>query len=159
MTEDGNGLCVGDGVVDWVVEKIGGSTGLKDAQGIGWRKDGKIVMGAFFHNYNKASIYMHIALTKGTALSPTFVAAIMDYPCRQLGVKRVTGLIAESNLLSRRFAEHLGAKMEGTLQDALIDGNLILYGLLRKDAAKWLTAAYSKRLIHGGSDERPVREK
>jgi len=137
-------LCVGDGVSQWVAEKLNAQAGFHGATGIGWMVDGKITAGAVFNNYNRASVHMHLAIEG--RMPPTFVAAIMDYPFRQLGCKRITGLIAERNWASRRFAEHLGARIEGVLQDALESGNLVVYGLLRNDACKWLTAPYSRRI-------------
>ena len=139
-----DGLLVGDGVVEWVGKQL--FTEYKGGVGIGFACGGEIVMGAVFNNYTPANIHMHIALKDGVKFSPTFVAAIMDYPFKQLGVRRVTGLIAEDNAASRRFAEGLGARFEGVLQDALPDGNLVVYGLLKEQAKHWLTALYQRRL-------------
>ena len=137
-------LVIGDGVLDWVNKQL--SVNLGEGAGIGFTRNGEIIMGSVFNNYNTASIHMHIALKEGERLSPTFVAAIMDYPFRQLGVKRITGLIAETNIASRRFAEHLGFKFEGLLQDAIPSGNLVMYGLLKEQGDHWLTALYQRRL-------------
>lgn len=157
-----SGLVLGGGVVEWTATILGITVYHDTTQGIGWARNGNIVMGAMFNNYNGASIHMHIAKLHGESFSPTFIAAIMDYPFRQLGVKRVTGLVAENNHVSRRFAQHLGARMEGVLQDALPDGNLLVYGLLRKDANRWLTALYSQRLgaggINGQRNIQPIRQ-
>lgn len=156
-TQIANGLIVGKGVAEWVATVIGGHHDLSQCEGIGYARGGNIVMGAMFNNYNGAQIHMHIALTRGVPFSPTFVAAIMDYPFVQLGLKRVTGMIFESNTASRRFAEHLGAKQEVILQDYLPHGNLVVYGLFRKDAQKWLTASYSQRLRAGGPNGRNLQ--
>lgn len=145
------GLVIGKGVAEWVCDQIGAPKDVSMAEGIGWARGGNIVLGAMFSTYNGASIHMHIARIRGEPFTPTWVAAIMDYPFRQLGVKRITGLIAENNGPSRRFAEHLGAHQEGVLTDALPEGNLVLYGLLKKDAQRWLTSPYSQRL--GVSDD------
>lgn len=147
------GLVLGSGVAQWVSEQIGSSTDVHDCEGIGWARGGKIVMGAMFNNYIKGgSIHIHIARLPEARLVPTFVAAIVDYPFNQLGVRRMSAFIAEDNAPSRALAEHLGGRQEAVLQDALPSGNLVLYGLLRKDAEQWLTAAYSQRLRVGGSD-------
>lgn len=152
-----DGLVLGKGVAEWVGSVLGISFNLNSAEGIGWAKDGSIVMGAAFTDFNGASINMHIALVKGERFTPTFVAAMLDYPFNQAGVKRITGLVNEHNRASRRFAEHLGAAQEGILRDAAPNGNLVVYGLLKADARKWLTASYSQRLRAGGSNGRTVQ--
>lgn len=152
-----NGLVLGQGVVEWVGAVLGNKFNLDTSEGIGWLRGGNIVMGAAFTDYNGANINMHIALVKGERFSPTFVAAIMDYPFNQSGVKRVSGLIDESNEQSRRFAEHLGAVQEGVLRDALPNGNLVVYGLLKAAAQRWLTASYSQRLRSGGLNGQSVQ--
>lgn len=152
-----DGLVLGRGVAEWVAGVLGGKYDMAQCEGIGWARGGDIVMAAMFNNYNGAQAHMHIALVKGEPLSPTFVAAMMDYPFVQLGLKRLTGFVFESNEASRRFAEHLGAKQEAVLQDYLPNGNLVVYGLLREDAGKWLTAAYSQRLRVGGRHGRTVQ--
>lgn len=144
-----NGLVIGDSVVEWVNKQLW--MNHRDGVGIGFARNGEIVMGVIFNNYNTASIHMHIALKEGERFSPTFIAAIMDYPFRQLGLKRITGLIAEDNVASRRFAEKLGAKFEGVLQDALPSGNLVMYGLLKEQGQYWLTALYQRRLKPTGT--------
>ena len=106
-------------------------------------QDEELVAGVVFTGYDHPTILMHIAAEK---MTPGFVVAIMHYPFVQLGCKRVTGLIAKSNKASRRFAEHLGANLEGTMKDASPRGDVCVYGLLEKAARRWLTPAYMARL-------------
>jgi len=105
--------------------------------------DDELVAGVVFTGYAPPSILMHIAAER---LSPAFMAAIMDYAFRQLECKRITGLIDADNHRSRRFAEHLGGQLEGIMRDASPSGDVAVYGLLRKDAARWLTSAYTRKL-------------
>ena len=140
-----DGLCVGLGVAEWVAERIGAPC-PHDSVGIGWARGGQIVMGAMFNGYNGASIQMHLAVLPGHGMARQWVWAMMDYAFCQAKVRRITGLIAEKNERSKRFAEHLGARCEGILKDALPDGNLMVYGLLKNDAKKWLTAGFQRIL-------------
>jgi RimJ/RimL family protein N-acetyltransferase len=138
-------LVVGSAVVEWV----GAMTGhprTDAAIGIGYERDGKIVQGVIFTDYTGPSIQIHIACAEGSAFFPTFVAAVMDYPFVQLGCRRVTAFVAAKNLKSRILAEHFGGFLEGVMRDALDDDDLIVYGLLRRDAQQWLTARFSDRL-------------
>jgi len=154
VTAGRTGLLFGDAVETWVRKLLHIHCNVSGGQSIGWESNGEITAGAIFYNWNKVNINMHIAIAG--PISPTFIAAIMDYPFNQLGCRRITGMVAENNAKSRRFSEHLGATVEGVLQDAIEDGNLLVYGLLRKDAGTWLTAYYSRKL--GARDGRRIRQ-
>lgn len=104
----------------------------------------ELVAGAVFNGYEAPNILMHISAER---MTPSFVAAIMHYAFVQAGCTRITGVIDEQNLTSRQFAEHLGAKQEGLMLEAVPGGgNYCIYGLLKRDAAKWLTPRYLRKL-------------
>ena len=105
--------------------------------------DQELMAGVVFNGYTPPAICRHIAAEK---MTPTFIAVIMDYAFRQLKCKRVTGVIDRKNRASRRFALHLGAKLEGVMRDATPNGDTCIYGLLRKDAERWLTPKYKQRM-------------
>lgn len=88
---------------------------------------------------------MHIAAER---MTPGFVAAVMHYPFRQLGLNSVTGLIHRKNKKSRAFAEHLGAHLRGVLRDASAKGDLMIYQLMREQGLRWCTPR-NLRKIHG----------
>ena len=62
---------------------------------------------------------------------------MFDYPFNQLGVNRITGLVAKKNKEARRFDEHLGFKYEGNMRHALADDDMLIYGMLKREC-KWL---------------------
>jgi len=97
--------------------------------------DNEIVAGAVFNGYSKPNILMHIAAER---MTPAFISALMDYAFRVADCKRITGLIRMSNEKSRRFAEHLGGKLEGVMKDAAPDGDICVYGLMKADGMKWI---------------------
>lgn len=138
-------LRVGPDVVTWV----GAGTGHNydsNAVGIGYERGGQIVQGVVFTDYTGANIQIHIARDPAHPFYPAFIAAAMDYPFRQLNCRRVTAFVAAKNLKSQRLAEKFGGVPEGVMLDALDDDDLIVYGLLRRDAQHWLTARYSNKL-------------
>lgn len=103
---------------------------------VGWANaDGEIVAGVVYNGYQHPNILFHIS---AETLTPAFVWAFLHYPFCQLKVNRITGLIARKNRKSRRFAEHLGATLEGTMHKALVNDDVCIYGLFEKDARKWL---------------------
>ena len=137
-------LTSGTHVVEWMAKQLKCTFGV--CQGIGWMKDGEIVAGIVFDGYNQANIFVHIAKLRGERMPPTLIAAMFDYPFRQLQCKRLSAIISDRNEASMGFARKLGATVNGFLEDGAVDGNLVIFGLLRKDANKWLTKSLQRRL-------------
>ncbi len=138
-------LTVGPRVVQWVGDATG-HTYPPGAVGIGYERDGRVVQGVVFTDYTGANVQIHIARAPSHPFYPAFIAAAMDYPFRQLGCRRLTAFVAAKNIKSQRLAEKFGGVPEGIMLDALDDDDLIVYGLLRRNAQYWLTARYSDKL-------------
>lgn len=152
-------LFAGPGVVEWVEAQLGAQY-ASNAVGIGWRRRGRFVAGLVFEGWNVANIFVHIAKLRGEPMPVDLIAAMFDYPFRQLGVKRISAMVADSNKQSKAFAKKLGGRLEGMMPEALPDGGtLCVFGLLRKDAEKWLTEPYRRRLgeFNGTGNQRSCR--
>ena len=140
-------LMTGDVVSLWVATKLGITIDLDKTAGVGWTDvEGHLLMGAAFYNYSGRNMYIHVYCCPGHRLVPTFVAAMMDYPFNQARVQRLTGLIPAKSECGKALAIRLGGVLEGTLRECLAEDDLLVYGLLKRDAARWLTAAYQRRL-------------
>ena len=99
-------------------------------------KDGDIQAAVLYKNYIPAnSIESHIAAVAGGRwLTRSFLRAMFSYPFEQLGLRRVTLLIAADNLQSRRFAEHLGFVLEGVARQGWnAQTDLRIYGMLKAE--------------------------
>ena len=127
-------LIIGKGVVEWVAKKTGEFNCFGTDTGIGWQKNGEIVAGVAYANWNGVNVEAHIA-SDGTKqwLTKTFLFTMLDYPFNQLGVNRITACIGEGNKDSRRFVERLGFKLEARLEGAHPTGDLLIFRLLRQD--------------------------
>lgn len=107
-------------------------------EAIGLERNGKPIAATIYHDYTRANILMSFAAIPGRRwLTREYLRAIFRYPFVQLGVRRVTGVIASRNSDSLRFAHKLGAKFEGTLKHALPDDDLVVMGILKEDC-RWL---------------------
>jgi len=116
------------------VSEIMGNDGWSSYQAIGLEEDGELIAGVLFDNYNGASICMHVAALPGKRwLTREFLWYCFYYPFMELKVKRVTGLVPESNLVARRFDEHLGFELEARLKDAAPDGDVLVYRMFKDD--------------------------
>jgi RimJ/RimL family protein N-acetyltransferase len=110
---------------------------------IGVAHRGKIVAAAVFNNYRPPNIEVTFVTTSPRWASPGAVRAILRYPFIQLGCKRVTAVIEATNQPARAFLCRLGFKLEGTHPDVFQSGAAETYGLLLKDAARWVAEEHT----------------
>jgi len=125
----------------WAGKQLGyeGAITSHDPVAIGVAREGKIVAVAVFHDYRKISFEVTFVTTTPRWASRENIRSILHYPFVQIGCQRLTAITAESNNLARKFLERLGFKQEGVHPEAYPDGTSgISYGLLRKDAERWL---------------------
>lgn len=141
-------LATGRWVVEWVARRTNDFGNFGTEAGIGWLKDGNLIAGVAYAEWNGPNVVCHIA-SDGTRkwLSRAYLWAIFDYPFRVLECNRITVCVGEGNKDSRRFVEHLGFKLEATLQDAHPSGNLLVYKM-SKGECRFLREKYAKRAIH-----------
>lgn len=139
-------IITGDRVSIWVAKNLGIEVDLRLTVGVGWEDNGQIIMGAAFYNYTPYNIYVHVFIVPNHRLNPGFIAAFVDYPFNQAKVRRLTGLIPLKNFVARKFASDLGGKIEGCMEQALENDDLLIYGLTRSNAERWLTAPYQRRI-------------
>lgn len=95
----------------------------------GIERDGELIAGVIFNNWEGADIHVTAA---GSMWTKEFMQAIGEYVFDQLGCQRMT-FITEKKAVGR-LAEKLGAKKEGRLRNhfgANRDG--LLFGCLRDE--------------------------
>lgn len=104
-------------------------------QGIGVERDGELVGGVLYDDYNGSNIWMHVAGTVGVPwATKSFVRAVFQYPFVQLQCNRITGWVEVSNTKARQLNEHLGFKQEAVLKGAAQDGgDVIIYCMTKGD--------------------------
>lgn len=130
-------LVFGDAVVEWVAANMKRGEGYGLSRGIGWERDGELVAGVVYNEFNRININAHIASKGKHWLNRTFLWTIFDYPFNQCGVKRITAFIEDENKAAIQFDEHLGFKYETRMKDAYVNGDILIY-VLRKEDCRWL---------------------
>ncbi len=139
------GLVIGKGVVAWIAKQTQEYGNFGTDVGIGWQKDGQIIAGVAYANWNGVNVECHIASDKSRRwMTRQYLWTIFDYPYNQLGAKRITVCVGEGNSDSRRFVVHLGFRLETTLQAAHPTGDLMVYAMT-KDECRWISQEYSNR--------------
>lgn len=125
-------------VRSWVSERIGEELGDSDVA-IGVEEDGQLIAGVVYNMFTRASVSMHVAAEPGKRwTTKEFMFRFFAYPFLQLNCNRVTGLVRASNMVARKFDEHVGFIQEGVIRQAFEDGeDAILYGMLKSEC-KWI---------------------
>jgi RimJ/RimL family protein N-acetyltransferase len=136
-------LCLDSGRVGaWVTDKTGGSWVAEQGTAIGKLVNNELCAGVLYENYNKANIVCHIA-GEGAWACREYLATIFHYPFVQLGVKRITVPVNDSNVKSIGLVEKMGFIMEAKLAQATPDGDLLIYRLFR-DECKYIKGKYGQ---------------
>lgn len=138
-------LVVGQAIVEWVAKRTNEFGNFGAAVGIGWQRDGALVAGVAYSDFNGVNILMHVA-SDGSKhwMRREYLWAAFDYPFNQANVQRVTGLVGEGNIAARDFDEHLGFELEARLKDAHPTGDLFVYRMFKEDC-RWISQEFSKR--------------
>lgn len=136
---------MGKEVVEWIARRTNEFGRFGTDIGIGWARRGELVAGVAYADWNGPNVVCHIAADGKRWATRQYLWTIFDYPFRQLKVKRITICVGEGNSDSRRFVQHLGFRLEATLQDAHPSGDLLVYAMF-KEQCKWILADFYKPL-------------
>lgn len=115
------------------------------AVGIGLEKDGELIAGVKFDNWNRASICMHVAAIGKQWMTRDYLWYCFHYPFVELKATKILGLVAESNRDARRFDEHLGFRLEYSIPDAHPDGALLIYSMT-PDQCRFLEMKHGQQI-------------
>lgn len=115
----------------WTAAQVG-TAFLPEAETvIALRRRGEFVAGVIYEDWNGKSIVAHIAV-RGR-MTPSFVAAIFDYPFNVCGVHKVVCQISSDNLRSIKLATSMGFTEEARIADASMTGDVLLYTLTKSN--------------------------
>lgn len=127
----------------WVAKRIRGGYFAERSNALGLEKNGKLVAGVIYENWNHKSIWCHIAIDG--RLTPRYLAAIFDYPFNICQVEKIIVPVGSDNEESIRLVEKMGFAEEGRIKDARPEGDLILFTLSR-DACRFIGEKHGQRL-------------
>ena len=107
---------------------------------LGVAQNGIIIAGVVYNNWQPAykSIELAMAATRPDWARRATISKLLGYPFLQLGVGRVTTLTRATNERALRLNAGLGFVREGVIRQGYGDDDMIVMGLLRSDAEKWI---------------------
>lgn len=120
----------------WVCARAGGTHIPGSSQAIGLERDGELVAGVLYDQFNGRSVCMHVAADVPDWVSRKFLRLCFDYPFNQMGVNKVVGLVDSTNTRALSFDMHLGFVEEARLSDAGKEGDLVIL-TMTKEQCRW----------------------
>jgi RimJ/RimL family protein N-acetyltransferase len=115
----------------WVAERVQGKYFADGSQAIGLERDGQIIAGVIYENWNQASIVCHIAvegrMTKG------YLKAIFAYPFEFCKVKKIIVPVSSIHAKSLKLVTKMGFVEEARVKDAVLDGDIIFLTLAKEN--------------------------
>ena len=115
----------------WVAQKIAGKFFAEGSSAIGLQKDGITIAGVIYENWNRQSIFCHIAIEG--RMTKAFLKAIFDYPFNVCHCKKIIVPVVSNHAKSIKLVTKMGFTEEARLKDASHDGDIIFLTLAREN--------------------------
>ncbi len=107
------------------------------ARFIGQEIDGEVKAVVAYDNILDKSCEMHTAAIVPNWISKDLLWACFDYPFNILKVKVILASVASTNIEALRLDRHLGFVDKAYIEDAHIDGDLVILAM-RRENCRWL---------------------
>ena len=104
---------------------------------IGQEIDGEVKAVVAFDNVLDKSCMMHTAAIVPNWISKDLLWACFDYPFNILKVKVILASVASTNTEALKLDRHLGFVDKAYIEDAHIDGDLVILAM-RRENCRWL---------------------
>ena len=134
-------IVTGAAVGHWVSARVNGQYFESGSQAIGLEKDGKIIAGVIYENWNQVSIWCHIAIEG--RLTKKYLWTIFDYPFKQIGAKKIIVPVSSSNEKSLRLVGNMGFVEEARVKDARPDGDMVFL-VMDRENCRFLEPRYEQ---------------
>lgn len=132
-----------DRIGPWVCERTGGLYEASTSQAIGLEKDGQLIAGVLYDNFNGRSCCIHVAAEGKRWMTREYLKVCFDYPFNQLKVNQLIGLVDSENEQARRFDEHLGFRVSAVIPDAGKTGDLMIY-TMHRNQCRWIGETHGR---------------
>jgi RimJ/RimL family protein N-acetyltransferase len=121
----------GEEIGHWVAKKIDGGYFAEQSSAIGLMKNGKILAGVIYENWNKRTVFCHIAVEG--RLTKSYLKAIFDYPFNVLNVQKIIVPVVTDNQKSIKLVTNMGFAEEARIKEGSPSGDIIFMTLAKKD--------------------------
>jgi len=107
-----------DRVGDWVANQMPDGASWHNYYAMGAEKQGELVSGIVFENFNGHNANVHIAVSKPTKSFLKMLDHAFVYAFETCGLRRLTGLVEADNVKALQLDLHIGFKIEAVMKEA-----------------------------------------
>ena len=125
-------------VGQWVAQQVEQTASWGSFYAMGIERDGELIAGFVFHQFNDANAVCHIAVTKPNKLLVKLLEHAANYAFNVVKLKRLTGMVTASNTKAYELDIHLGWEHEFTMKCAGKDGEDMHVLVMWPDRCRWL---------------------
>ena len=127
----------------WVVSHTDGAFWPERSVAIGLERDGELVAGTIFENWNGRSVVCHISWQRVT---PAYVAAVYDYAYNVAGVDKIIGPISSNHTRALKLVSKMGFSEEARIKDAAHDSGDIVLMTQTPERCRYLEPRYGQKI-------------
>jgi RimJ/RimL family protein N-acetyltransferase len=121
----------------WVAEQVNHTSSWGSFYALGIMRDGQIIAGVVFNNYNGANATAHIAIARQTRLVHKMIEASFDYAFNFCKLKRLTGMVPSNEPKILAFDKHIGFEEEFVMKDGAPGADMHVL-VMWPDKCRWL---------------------
>jgi hypothetical protein len=160
-----------DALAQWIGRQLGGIRFSPPYCCIGVARGAELLAAVLYNNFEPPNIQITFVTTSPRWASRQVIGRILGYPFRELGCRRISAITPARNKQARAFMLRLGFNEEGHHPDYFENDAGVSYGLLKRNAQKWLEifdvesaiTTRSSRSLHDGeggiTGEHPERDR
>jgi len=127
----------------WVTAQTEGAFDPNRSTAIGLERDGKIVAGTVYENWNGRSVVCHIAWERVT---PAYMAAVYDYAYNVANVDKIIGPISSNHTRALALVSKMGFSEEARIKGAAHDSGDIVLMTQTPDKCRYLEPRYGQKI-------------
>ena len=127
----------------WVTAQTEGAFDPNRSTAIGLERDGKIVAGTVYENWNGRSVVCHIAWERVT---PAYMAAVYDYAYNVANVDKIIGPISSNHTRALALVSKMGFSEEARIKGAAHDSGDIVLMTQTPDKCRFLEPRYGQKI-------------
>ena len=127
----------------WVTAQTEGAFDPNRSTAIGLERDGKIVAGTVYENWNGRSVVCHIAWERVT---PAYMAAVYDYAYNVANVDKIIGPISSNHTRALKLVTKMGFSEEARIKDAAHDAGDIVFMTQTPEKCRFLEPRYGQKI-------------
>lgn len=133
----------GPEVGHWAMQRMNGNFFEAGSVAIGLKKEGALIAGVIYDNFNERSIWCHVAIDE--QITPSYLAAIFDYPFNVANVEKIIVPVGSDNEKSRHMVLNMGFVEEGRIKEGRPNGDIIFFTMTKK-TCRFLTNRYAAKI-------------